>query len=213
MDKYIKTPITAEVTEDLRAGDYVYITGTVYVARDTAHKRLVEALEKTEREFYAERFLSKTDGLQQSEQEKLQQRLRETLPFPIVDSVLYYMGPSPAREGRPIGSAGPTTASRMDRYAPRLLDLGQKAMIGKGKRTKEVIDGIIRNQAVYFAAVGGAGALLSKCIKKSETICYEDLGAEAVLKLEVDHFPVIVVIDREGNNLYETAAKEYERGK
>jgi fumarate hydratase subunit beta len=213
MDKYIKTPITAEVTEDLRAGDYVYITGTVYVARDAAHKRLVEALEKTEREFYAERFLSKTDGLQQSEQEKLQQRLRETLPFPIVDSVLYYMGPSPAREGRPIGSAGPTTASRMDRYAPRLLDLGQKAMIGKGKRTKEVIDGIIRNQAVYFAAVGGAGALLSKCIKKSETICYEDLGAEAVLKLEVDHFPVIVVIDREGNNLYETAAKEYERGK
>lgn len=151
--------------------------------------------------------------MQQSEQEKLQQRLRETLPFPIVDSVLYYMGPSPAREGRPIGSAGPTTASRMDRYAPRLLDLGQKAMIGKGKRTKEVIDGIIRNQAVYFAAVGGAGALLSKCIKKSETICYEDLGAEAVLKLEVDHFPVIVVIDREGNNLYETAAKEYERGK
>lgn len=213
MDKYIKTPITAEVTEDLRAGDYVYITGTVYVARDAAHKRLVEALEKTEREFYAERFLSKTDGLQQSEQEKLQQRLRETLPFPIVDSVLYYMGPSPAREGRPIGSAGPTTASRIDRYAPRLLDLGQKAMIGKGKRTKEVIDGIIRNQAVYFAAVGGAGALLSKCIKKSETICYEDLGAEAVLKLEVDHFPVIVVIDREGNNLYETAAKEYERGK
>ncbi|TGY95901.1 TRZ/ATZ family protein [Petralouisia muris] len=213
MDKYIKTPITAEVTEDLRAGDYVYITGTVYVARDAAHKRLVEALEKTEREFYAERFLSKTDGLQQSEQEKLQQRLRETLPFPIVDSVLYYMGPSPAREGRPIGSAGPTTASRMDRYAPRLLDLGQKAMIGKGKRTKEVIDGIIRNQAVYFAAVGGAGALLSKCIKKSETICYEDLGAEAVLKLEVDHFPVIVVIDREGNNLYETAAKEYEKGK
>ena len=213
MDKYIKTPITAEVTEDLRAGDNVYITGTVFVARDAAHKRLVEALEKTDREFYAERFLSKTDGLQQSEQEKLQQRLRETLPFPIVDSVLYYMGPSPAREGRPIGSAGPTTASRMDRYAPRLLDLGQKAMIGKGKRTKEVIDGIIRNQAVYFAAVGGAGALLSKCIKKSETICYEDLGAEAVLKLEVDHFPVIVVIDREGNNLYETAAKEYERGK
>lgn len=126
-----------------------------------------------------------------------------------MDASIYYMGPSPAREGRPIGSAGPTTASRMDKYAPRLLDLGQKAMIGKGKRTREVIDAIIRNQAVYFAAVGGAGALLSKCIKKSELVCYEDLGAEAVLKLEVEDFPVIVVIDSEGNNLYETAVRQY----
>ena len=117
------------------------------------------------------------------------------------------MGPSPAREGRPIGSAGPTTATRMDKYAPTLLDLGQKAMIGKGKRSQEVIDAIIRNKAVYFAAVGGAGALLSKCIKQSEIICYEDLGTEAIRKLYVEDFPIIVVIDREGNNIYETAVK------
>lgn len=180
MDQHINTPITAEITKNLHAGDYVYLTGTIYVARDAAHKRWMEVLEKG-----------------------------EELPFPIKDAVIYYMGPSPAREGRPIGSAGPTTASRMDKYAPRLLDLGQKAMIGKGKRTQEVIDAIVRNQAVYFAAVGGAGALLSKCIKKSTLVCYEDLGAEAVLKLEVEDFPTIVVIDREGNNLYETAVKEY----
>lgn len=180
MDKYIKTPITEEVTKELKSGDYVYITGTIYVARDAAHKRLMEALDRG-----------------------------EELPFPVKDAAIYYMGPSPAREGRPIGSAGPTTASRMDKYAPRLLDLGQKAMIGKGKRTQEVIEAIIRNKAVYFAAVGGAGALLSKCIKKSDLVCYEDLGAEAILKLEVEQFPVIVVVDCEGNNLYETAMKEY----
>ena len=119
------------------------------------------------------------------------------------------MGPSPAREGQVIGSAGPTTSSRMDKYAPILLDLGEKAMIGKGKRSPEVIDAIIRNKAVYFAAIGGAGALLSKCIKKSEIICYEDLGAEAVRKIEVENFPVIVVIDKNGNNLYETAILKY----
>ena len=180
MEKHITTPITAEVTRDLHAGDYVYISGMIYVARDAAHKRFMEALNQG-----------------------------EELPFSLEDSVIYYMGPSPAREGRPIGSAGPTTASRMDKYAPCLLDLGQKAMIGKGKRTQEVIDAIVRNQAVYFAAVGGAGALLSKCIKKSELVCYGDLGAEAVLKLEVENFPVIVVIDSEGNNLYETAVMEY----
>lgn len=211
MDKYITTPITAETTKGLRAGDYVYITGTLYVARDAAHKRLIEALEKEEREFYAQ--LPKRDqnsgNLAQPEEEALKKKLREALPFPVIDSAVYYMGPSPAREGRPIGSAGPTTASRMDKYAPRLLDLGQKAMIGKGKRAKEVIDSIIRNQAVYFAAVGGAGALLSKCVKSSELVCYEDLGAEAVLKLEVEDFPAIVVIDSNGNNLYETAIKEY----
>ena len=178
MDKYITTPITEEVTADLKSGDYVYITGTIYVARDAAHKRMTEALDEG-----------------------------KELPINIHDATIYYMGPSPAREGRPIGSAGPTTATRMDKYAPRLLDLGQKAMIGKGKRSKEVIDSIIRNKAVYFAAVGGAGALLSKCIKESETVCYEDLGAEAVLKLYVENFPVIVVIDCEGNNLYETAVK------
>ena len=121
------------------------------------------------------------------------------------------MGPSPAREGQVIGSAGPTTASRMDKYAPRLLDLGEKAMIGKGKRSKEVIDAIVRNSAVYLAAVGGAGALISECIKSSEVICYEDLGTEAVRRLEVEKFPMIVVIDTEGNNLYDTALKEYEK--
>lgn len=180
MDKHITTPITEEVTAELHSGDYVYINGTIYVARDAAHKRLMEVLDKG-----------------------------EELPFPIKDAAIYYMGPSPAREGRPIGSAGPTTASRMDKYAPRLLDLGQKAMIGKGKRTPEVIEAVVRNKAVYFAAVGGAGALLSKCIKKSELVCYGDLGAEAILKLEVEDFPVIVVVDSEGNNLYETAIKEY----
>lgn len=182
MDKHITTPITEEVTADLKSGDYVYITGTIYVARDAAHKRMIEALDRG-----------------------------EGLPIDIQDATIYYMGPSPAREGRPIGSAGPTTASRMDKYAPTLLDLGEKAMIGKGKRTQEVIDAMIRNKAVYFASVGGAGALLSKCITKSETICYEDLGAEAILKLEVKDFPVIVVIDREGNNLYETAIQQYKK--
>lgn len=180
MDKHITTPITSEITKDLKSGDYVYITGTIYVARDAAHKRMIEALDEG-----------------------------KELPIDIKNSTIYYMGPSPAREGRPIGSAGPTTASRMDKYAPRLLDLGEKAMIGKGKRTKEVIDAIIRNQAVYFAAVGGAGALLSKCITNSEVVCYDDLGAEAIRKIEVKDFPVIVVIDKNGNNLYETAMKEY----
>lgn len=178
MEKHIKTPITEEVTADLKSGDYVYITGTIYVARDAAHKRMIEALDRG-----------------------------EELPIDIKDATIYYMGPSPAREGRPIGSAGPTTATRMDKYAPTLLDLGQKAMIGKGKRSQSVIDAMIRNKAVYFAAVGGAGALLSKCIKESEIICYEDLGAEAIRKLYVENFPAIVVIDREGNNLYETAVR------
>lgn len=180
MNKKIKTPITEEVTQNLYAGDYVYITGTIYVARDAAHKRMMEVLEEGKK-----------------------------LPIDIKDATIYYMGPSPAREGRPIGSAGPTTASRMDKYAPTLLNLGEKAMIGKGKRTQEVIDAIIQNHAVYFAAVGGAGALLSKCIVKSEIVCYEDLGAEAIRKLEVENFPAIVVIDSQGNNLYETAIKEF----
>ena len=133
----------------------------------------------------------------------------EELPFDIHDNIIYYMGPSPAREGRPIGSAGPTTASRMDKYAPALLNLGQRGMIGKGKRTEGVRQAIIRNNAVYFAAVGGAGALLSKSIISSEIIAYEDLGTEAVRKLEVKDFPAIVVIDSDGNDLYETAIKEY----
>ena len=180
MDKYIQAPLNKEEAKNLRAGDYVYITGTIYVARDAAHKRMKEALDA-----------------------------EKELPMELNNNIIYYMGPSPAREGRPIGSAGPTTASRMDKYAPQLLDLGLKGMIGKGKRSAEVRDAIIRNGAVYFAAVGGAGALLSKCITASEVIAYEDLGAEAVRKLEVNNFPVIVVIDSEGNNLYETAIEEY----
>ena len=135
----------------------------------------------------------------------------EKLPVKLEEQVIYYMGPSPAREGRPIGSAGPTTASRMDKYAPRLLDLGLGAMIGKGKRTQEVIDAIIRNESVYFAAVGGAGALLSKCIKRSEVVAYDDLGAEAIRRLEIENFPVIVVIDKDGNNLYETAIEKHRK--
>ena len=180
MDKYINTPITEEVIKNLKSGDYVYLTGTIYVARDAAHKRMIEALGRG-----------------------------EELPIDIKDSTIYYMGPSPAREGRPIGSAGPTTATRMDKYAPTLLDLGEKAMIGKGKRNGEVMEAIVRNKAVYFAAVGGAGALLSKCVVQSETVCYEDLGAEAILKMEVKDFPVVVVVDSEGNNLYETAIGEF----
>ena len=131
------------------------------------------------------------------------------LPIDIQGQVIYYMGPSPAREGRPIGSAGPTTASRMDKYAPQLLDLGLGAMIGKGKRNQAVIDAIVRNGSVYFAAVGGAGALLSKCIKRADVIAYDDLGTEAIRRLEIEDLPAIVVIDSEGNNLYETAVKEY----
>ncbi len=181
MDKHITAPITKEVSSTLRAGDYVYITGTIYTARDAAHKRMDETLNRG-----------------------------EELPIDIKDQAIYYMGPSPARPGRPIGSAGPTTASRMDKYAPRLLDLGQSAMIGKGKRTKEVLDAVIRNKAVYFAAIGGAGALLSKCIKSSKIVAYEDLGTEAIRKLEVENLPVIVVADCEGNYLYESAIKEYQ---
>lgn len=183
MKKVIQAPISKEEIKNLKAGDYVYINGTIYTARDAAHKRMDDTLTKGEK-----------------------------LPLDIKDQMIYYMGPSPAREGRVIGSAGPTTASRMDKYAPRLLDLGLGAMIGKGKRSKEVLDAIVRNGSVYFAAVGGAGALLSKCIQKSEVIAYDDLGTEAIRKLEVKDFPVIVVVDAEGNNLYETAIEEYKRG-
>ncbi len=182
MDKYITVPLSEADARSLKAGDYVYLTGTIYTARDAAHKRLYEALAKG-----------------------------ESLPIEMQDNVIYYMGPSPAREGRPIGSAGPTTASRMDKYAPSLLDLGLKGMIGKGKRSQEVKEAIVRNGAVYFAAVGGAGALLSKSITSSEVIAYDDLGTEAIRKLTVTNFPVIVVIDSEGNNLYETAITAYHK--
>ena len=182
MDKYINAPISDEDAKSLHSGDYVYITGTIYTAGDEVHNRMAEALSAG-----------------------------QPLPIDMKNNIIYYMGPSPAREGRPIGSAGPTTASRMDKYAPDLLDLGLKGMIGKGKRSQAVIDGIVRNGAVYFAAVGGAGAILSKCIKKSTVIAYDDLGTEAIRELEVENLPVIVVIDSEGNNLYETAIKEYSR--
>lgn len=180
MERHIQVPIDREEMSGLRAGDYVYITGTIYTARDAAHKRMQETLDRGEK-----------------------------LPLEMRDNIIYYMGPSPAREGRPIGSAGPTTSSRMDKYAPALLDRGLIGMIGKGKRSDAVRESIVRNGAVYFAAVGGAGALLSKSIRKSEVIAYEDLGTEAIRRLEVENFPVIVVIDSEGNNLYETAVKEY----
>ena len=180
MDKYIKAPISKREAASLNIGDYVYITGTIYTARDAAHLRMDEALDKGEK-----------------------------LPINIENNIIYYMGPSPAREGRVIGSAGPTTASRMDKYAPRLLDMGLIGMIGKGKRSDAVKEAIVRNGAVYFAAVGGAGALLSKCIISSEVVAYDDLGTEAIRKLEVEKFQVIVVIDANGNNLYETAINEF----
>lgn len=180
MERTIQAPFSKETAGSLKAGDYVYIDGIIYTARDAAHKRMKEALDAG-----------------------------QELPIDIKDTVIYYMGPSPAREGRPIGSAGPTTASRMDKYTPELLDLGMGAMIGKGKRSRDVIDAIVRNGSVYFAAVGGAGAILSKCIKESKVVAYDDLGTEAIRELRVEHFPVIVVIDSKGNNLYETAVKEF----
>ena len=182
MEKHIKAPISKEVSRKLRAGDYVYITGTIYTARDAAHKRMDDALKNG-----------------------------ENLPVDMAGQTIYYMGPSPAREGRPIGSAGPTTSSRMDKYAPLLMDQGLKGMIGKGKRSTEVREAIVRNGAVYFAAVGGAGALLSKAVKKAEVIAYDDLGTEAIRKLEVENLPAIVVIDSEGSYLYEDAAKKYRK--
>ncbi len=178
MEKYIQAPLDVETIKDLRAGDFVYITGTIYTARDAAHKRMSEALV--------------AGG---------------ALPIELRNNIIYYMGPSPAREGRAIGSAGPTTSGRMDRYTPALLDIGLKGMIGKGKRSGEVKEAMVRNGCVYFAAIGGAGALLSKAIKKSEVIAYEDLGTEAVRRLEVKDFPVIVVMDADGNDLYERAAE------
>ena len=173
MEKYINTPIDDKIVSELKAGDYAYLTGTVYTARDAAHKRLYEALQRG-----------------------------EDIPLELQNNIIYYLGPSPAREGQVIGSAGPTTSSRMDKYTPLLLEKGLKGMIGKGKRSDEVIESMHKNHAVYFAAIGGAGALLSKCIKKSEVIAYEDLGTEAIRKLEVENLPIIVVIDDEKTNLY-----------
>lgn len=180
MEKYIQLPLTKEMAADLKAGDYVYLTGTLYTARDAAHKRMQEALDAG-----------------------------ENLPIDLKENVIYYMGPSPAREGQVIGSAGPTTASRMDKYTPTLLDLGLAGMIGKGRRSLAVRDAVIRNGAVYFAAVGGAGALLARSIRSARVVAYDDLGTEAIRRLTVEKFPVIVCMDSEGTDLYETAPDRY----
>lgn len=175
MDRYINAPIDNEIVNSLKAGDCVYITGTIYTARDAAHKRMYEAIKNG-----------------------------ENIPFELKNNIIYYLGPSPVREGQVIGSAGPTTSSRMDKYTPLLLEHGLKGMIGKGKRSDNVIESMYKNNAVYFAAIGGAGALLSKCIKKAEVIAYDDLGTEAIRKLEVENLPAIVVIDNKKNNMYES---------
>ncbi len=176
----LQTPLTREVCDQLKAGDRVYLSGTLYTARDAAHARLVALLEEG-----------------------------KDLPFDPKGAVIYYVGPTPAPEGKPIGSAGPTTAYRMDPYAPAMLRAGEMGMVGKGKRSPEVIATMKETGAVYFAAIGGAGALLANAVKKAEIVCYEDLGAEAVRRLEVEHLPLVVAIDNQGTNLYELGPQEY----
>ncbi len=180
MTKAIHTPLTHEMARTLKAGDSCLITGTIYTARDAAHKRLCELVARGEK-----------------------------LPLDIENAIIYFVGPTPAKPGQAIGSAGPTTSYRMDAYSPTLIGIGQTGMIGKGKRSQEVIDAMKQHGAVYFGAIGGCGALLSKCIKKAEVIAYDDLGAEAIRRLEVEDFPVVVIIDSEGNNLYQTGRDEY----
>ena len=180
MTRKIQTPLTREVARTLKAGESCTITGTIYTARDAAHKRLCELAAKG-----------------------------EPLPFDIEGAIIYFVGPTPAKPGQVIGSAGPTTSYRMDAYSPALIALGQTGMIGKGKRGEAVVDAMRRYGAVYLGAIGGLGALLGKCVKKAEVIAYPDLGAEAVRKLEVENFPVVVVIDSEGNNLYELGRRAY----
>ncbi len=180
MEIKINTPLTREKVKTLKAGDSCFISGTIYTARDAAHKRLKALIDET-----------------------------KPLPLDIKDSIIYFVGPTPAKEGQVIGSAGPTTSYRMDAYSPDLIRLGQTGMIGKGKRNNEVISAMKNYGAVYFGAIGGCGALLSKCIKKSEIVAYADLGAEAIYKLEVEDFPVVVIIDSDGNNLYETGPESY----
>jgi fumarate hydratase subunit beta len=177
----IKSPLDEETVKKLKAGDQVFITGVIYTARDAAHKRMVEALDKGEK-----------------------------LPFDITNQTIYYMGPTPAKPGQAIGSAGPTTSGRMDTYAPRLMAAGLKGMIGKGNRSQAVKDAMKKHKAVYFAAIGGAGALISKSIKKAEVIAYEDLGAEAIRRLEVENFPATVINDINGGDLYEQGKAKYQ---
>lgn len=180
MEKRITVPFTREQAEELKCGDNVLISGVIYTGRDAAHKRLIELL----------------DGSKE-------------LPIDVKDAIIYYVGPAPAKPGQAIGSAGPTTSYRMDSYTPQLLDLGLRGMIGKGKRSQEVIDSMVKNKAVYFGAIGGAGALLSRCIKKAEIVAYDDLGAEAIRRLEVEDLPAVVVIDSRGHNLYEEGRQRY----
>ena len=180
MKKIITTPLTQEKVRDLKSGESVYITGTIYTARDAAHKRLCELVDQG-----------------------------KELPLDVKDSIIYFVGPTPARPGEAIGSAGPTTSYRMDAYSPTMIRQGQTGMIGKGKRSPEVVSAMKEHGAVYFGAIGGCGALLSRCIKKAEIISYEDLGAEAIRRLEVENFPVVVIIDSEGNNLSETGTANY----
>ena len=180
MDIKLHTPLTEDKILSLKAGDSILLSGVIYSARDAAHKRLIELLDKG-----------------------------KDLPLNIKDEIIYYVGPSPAKPGHIIGSAGPTTSYRMDAYAPRLMDLGLKGMIGKGARNKEVIDSIKKNKSVYFGAIGGAAALIGKSIIKSEIIAYEDLGAEAIRRMEVKDMPLVVIIDSQGNNLYDIGQKSY----
>ncbi|MDR2739995.1 MAG: Fe-S-containing hydro-lyase [Treponema sp.] len=180
MECRIELPLTREKAAPLKAGDQVYLSGIIYTARDAAHQRLIALLDR-----------------------------REPLPFPLEDSLIYYVGPTPAAPGMLIGSAGPTTSYRMDAYAPRLLGLGLRGMIGKGKRSQEVVDAMQKAGAVYFGAIGGAGALLSECITEAEVIAFEDLGTEAIRRLRVKDFPVVVIIDSGGNNLYEQGRCSY----
>ncbi|WP_425446840.1 Fe-S-containing hydro-lyase [Dethiothermospora halolimnae] len=178
----IKTPLTNEKVKGLKAGDRVYITGKIYTGRDGAHKRLVDSIRKGEKP-----------------------------PFDIENQIIYYVGPCPPKPGQVIGSAGPTTSYRMDDYTPALLDMGLKGMIGKGQRSEEVISSMKDNNGVYFGAIGGAGALISNCIKKSKIIAYEDLGTEAIREIYVEEFPAIVVIDCNGNNLYNIENEKYRK--
>lgn len=180
MEIKINTPLTTGTVLKLKAGDRVLITGYIYTARDAAHKRLIKLLDKGEK-----------------------------LPIDVKNAIIYYVGPTPEKEGSVIGSAGPTTSYRMDAYTPKLLDLGLKGMIGKGKRDDTVVESMMKNKAVYFGAIGGAAALIGKSIKKAEVIAYEDLGSEAIRKLYVENFPAVVVIDSEGNNLYKIGREEY----
>lgn len=203
MDREIAAPLGKEKAAQIRAGDTCTITGTIYTARDAAHKRMVETIAKA-LDMPVEELL---DGKASLSQDQIQKAV-EALPFDITDQIVYYLGPTPARDGQVIGSAGPTTSTRMDRYTPILLDLGMNGMIGKGRRGDAVVDAMKRNKAVYFAAVGGAGALLSHCIKEAEVIAYEDLGTEAIRRLRVESLPVIAVIDCAGNDQYESVSRQ-----